>query len=106
VDNKEVAEFDLVWINGTKVFIWEIKTKLTKNHIDKFLEKTLPRFKKYALKQRYNGLKMYWVMWARTFSDEQTKDYALKKWLYIMKENHKWKTKMLKESVIWALAFA
>ncbi|MDQ7022904.1 MAG: hypothetical protein Q9M97_05225 [Candidatus Gracilibacteria bacterium] len=41
---KMVAEFDIIGVNGTKVFIGETKTKLTKNHIDKFVEKTLPNF--------------------------------------------------------------
>jgi hypothetical protein len=45
-------------------------------------------------------------MWARTFTDEKTKDYAIKKWLYIMKENHNWRTKILKESIESARNFA
>ena len=103
---KQIAEFDIIWVNWTKVFIWETKTKLTKNHIDKFVEKTLPRFKKYLLEKRYTWLKMYWVMWARVFADDKIKDYAISKWLYVMKENHKWWLKMIKKSIENAKVFA
>jgi len=29
-NNKKIAEFDIIWVNWTKVFLWEVKTKLTK----------------------------------------------------------------------------
>ena len=103
---RKVAEFDIVWVNGTKVFVWETKTKLTKKHIDKFIDKTLPNFEKYLLKKRYSWLKMFWVMWARVFDDDKTKDYAISKWLYIMKESHKWNLKMIKKSIENAKVFA
>ncbi len=103
---KKIAEFDIIWVNWTKVFIWETKTKLTKKHIDKFLEKTLPNFRKYLLTKRYSWLKMYWVMWARIFEDEQTKDYAMANWLYLMKEDHKGGLKIIKKSLKNVKAFA
>jgi len=103
---RKVAEFDIIWVNGTKVFIWETKTKLTKNHIDKFVTKTLPNFKKYLLEKRYAWLKMYWVMWARVFESDKTKDYAISKWLYVMKESHKGNLKMIKKSIKNAKVFA
>ncbi|MDQ7023224.1 MAG: hypothetical protein Q9M97_06930 [Candidatus Gracilibacteria bacterium] len=58
-NNKKVAEFDIIGVNGTKVFLGEVKTKLTKKHIDKFLEKTLPEFNNYVKTQKYRGLKKY-----------------------------------------------
>ena len=96
---KRKAEIDIIWINGTKLFIWETKTKLTKEHIKKLLEDTIPKFKKYLHKQRYGWLDIYWVVWTRVFADKEVKDYAKKKGLYILKEQHNWNAKILKESL-------
>jgi len=96
---KKLAEFDIIWVNGTKVFVWETKTKLTEKHIDKFIDKTIPNFKKYLQKRRYPWMKLYWVIWTRIFDNKEVKKYAMKKWLYIIKEFHNWNAKMLKESL-------
>ncbi|MDQ7023905.1 MAG: hypothetical protein Q9M97_10580 [Candidatus Gracilibacteria bacterium] len=50
-NKKQVAEFDVIGINGTKVFVGETKTKLTKNHIDKFVEKLFLNLKNIYLKK-------------------------------------------------------
>ena len=104
-NNKKIAEFDIIWVNGTKVFLWEVKTKLTKKHIDKFLEKTLPKFSDYVKTQKYRWLKIFWIIWARTFESKQTKKYAIDKWLYLMTQNNYWATKILKESIEGAVSF-
>ena len=96
---KRKAEIDIIWINGTKIFIWETKTKLTKNHINKLINKTIPKFKKYLHKQRYGWLDLYWVVWARVFADKEVKEYAKEQGLYILKEQHNWNAKILKESL-------
>jgi len=97
--NYPETEIDIIWINGTKIFIWETKTKLTKNHINKLINKTIPKFKKYLHKQRYGWLDLYWVVWARVFADKEVKEYAKEQWLYILKEYHNWNAKILKESL-------
>ncbi len=90
-------EFDIIWANGKKIFIWETKTKLTKDHIDKLINVTIPNFKKYD--NRHKWMKVYWVVWARVFANEDVKNYAINNWLYVIKETHKWNTKILKESL-------
>jgi len=44
-------------------------------------------------------------MWARTFESKETKKYAIDKWLYLMTQNNYWVTKLLKESIEWAISF-
>ena len=46
VKKKGVAEYDIVAANKDKVLVIEVKNKLEKRSVDKFLEKMLPRFKK------------------------------------------------------------
>ena len=104
-NKKPVAEFDIIWVNGTKVFVCETKTKLTKEHIDKFVNKTLPSFKKYLLNRRFKGLKLHWVMWLRVFKNKEVEKYALKKWLYLIKELHDSNAKMLENSIKSAKEF-
>ena len=86
------VEFDIVWINGSEVFVAEVKTRLTKEHIDKFIEKRLSSFRKYALE--YKNYKLYGVVAWRVITKE-IEDYANNKWLYIMKELHNWTAELL-----------
>jgi len=97
-DNAE-TEIDIIWINWTKVFIWETKTKLSKKHINKLINNTIPKFKKYLHKQRYGWLDIYGVVWTRVFADKEVKEYAKEKGLYIIKEQHNWNARILKESL-------
>jgi len=46
VKKKGVAEYDIVAANKDKVLVIEVKNKLEKRSVDKFLEKMLPKFKK------------------------------------------------------------
>ena len=46
VKKKGIAEYDIVAVNKDKVLVIEVKNKLEKRSVDKFLEKMLPRFKK------------------------------------------------------------
>ena len=88
------AEFDIVWINWTEVFVVEVKTKLRESDVDIFTDKTLPKFRKYL--PEYRDYKLYWVVWWRLIW-EGIKDYAIKKWLYVIKESNKWRAKMMNE---------
>ena len=89
-------EFDIVWINGTKIFIWETKTKLTKDHIDKLITKTIPIFRKYDKKHEW--MEIYGVIWARVISEEVLK-YACDKWLYVLKEKNNGNAEMVDKSI-------
>lgn len=89
-------EFDIIWVNGSKVFIWETKTKLKKEHVDKLIDKQIPTFRKYD--RRHAWMKVFWVVWARVVP-EKVKQYAKKRWLYIVKEYNNWNARILKESL-------
>ena len=96
-------EFDIIAVNGSKIFIWETKTKLTKKHIDKLVDISIPNFKKYDI--RHLGMKVYWVVWTRVFWSKDVKEYAIEKWLYVIKEKHNWNAEILKESIKWVKIF-
>jgi hypothetical protein len=100
---REKWEFDIIAANGTKVFIWETKTKLTKKHIDKLVDISIPHFKKYD--NRHVWMKVYGVVWTRVFFNDEVKEYAIKKWLYVIKEKHNWNAEILKESIAWVKSF-
>jgi len=85
-------EFDLLWVNSTEIFVWETKTRLTINHIDKFLEKQLPNFKECF--PEYDKYKMYWVVWWRVIS-KKSLDYAMSRWLFVIKETHNWNAEVV-----------
>ena len=93
---KVKLEIDIIWVNWSKVYITETKTKLHKDHIDKLLKETIPNFKKYD--RRHAWMKVFWVVWARVVS-EKVKKYAKKKWLYIIQESNDWNAKILEESL-------
>ena len=86
------VELDMVCVNWTEVFVVEVKTRLTTKHINKFLETSLPRFRKYC--HEYKKFKLYWMVAWRTIPDE-VGQYANKKWLYVLKQMHNWNAKML-----------
>ena len=86
------VEIDMICINGTEAFAVEVKTKLTQRHINKFIDISLPRLRKYFPK--YDKYKLYWMVAWRTI-EKWVEDYAEKKWLYVIKEMHNWKAQML-----------
>ena len=88
------GEFDIVWVNWEEVYVWEIKTNLKKYHIDDFTSKRLPKFKK--LFPEYKNYKLYWIVWWSLVKKEVVK-YAFERWLYVIQEDYKWRTKILNE---------
>ncbi len=90
------SEIDIIWVNWSKIFITESKTKLHIDHVDKLLKETIPNFKKYD--RRHDGMKVFWVVWARVVP-EKVKEYAKSKWLYVIKEYNNWNARILKESL-------
>ena len=81
VKRKGVGEYDLVAVDGGRVLVVEVKNKLEKRMVDKFLEEKLPRFKEifpeYAKYQVIGG------MGALVVKDEVGR-YAEKAGLYVL----------------------
>ena len=86
------VEIDLVCLNWTEAFVVEVKTKLTQKHVDKFVNESLPRLRKYF--RKYDKYKIYGMVAWRTL-ENGVEEYATDKWLYVIKERHNWKAKML-----------
>ncbi len=85
-------EIDILWVNWNEVFVTEVKTRLNKTHIDKFVNKWLVKFRKYF--PEYWNYKLYWVMWWRSVP-EKSKIYAEKQGLLLIQEDAKWRTKII-----------
>lgn len=94
------CEYDLIWVNWNEVFVWEVKTRLTNEHIDTFMEKRLKNFKKYM--PEYKEYKLYWFVAWRSVP-ESTLKYARKNGLYVMKQDSKWLWKMINNEQIEAI---
>ena len=86
------CEYDLIWVNGTEVFVWEIKTRLTQAHIDEFIKKRLETFKTNL--PEYSQYKLYWFVWARVLP-KWILEYARNHWLYVLKQDSKWMAKIV-----------
>ena len=78
---KGAGEFDLVAENGDKVLVVEVKNKLEKRMVDKFLEKKLPRFKE--LFPEYEKYQVIGGMGALVVKDDVGR-YAEKAGLYVL----------------------
>jgi len=78
---KGAGEFDLVAEDGDKVLVVEVKNKLEKRMVDKFLEKKLPRFKE--LFPEYEKHQVIGGMGALVVKDDVGR-YAEKAGLYVL----------------------
>jgi Holliday junction resolvase-like predicted endonuclease len=78
---KGEGEFDLVAENGDKVLVVEVKNKLEKRMVDRFLEKKLPRFKE--LFPEYEKYQVIGGMGALVVKDDVGR-YAEKAGLYVL----------------------
>lgn len=78
---KGEGEFDLVAENGDKVLVVEVKNKLEKRMVDKFLEKKLPRFKE--LFPEYEKYQVIGGIGALVVKDDVGR-YAEKAGLYVL----------------------
>lgn len=83
--NWDKWEYDIVWINWNEVFVCEIKTKLQDYHVNDFINKWLPNFKKYA--KDFKKYKVFWIVWWRIIKKEARK-LAIENWMYVIKETH------------------
>jgi Holliday junction resolvase-like predicted endonuclease len=78
---KGEGEFDLVAVNGDKVLVVEVKNKLDKRMVDKFIEKKLARFK--AIFPEYERYQLVGAMGALVVKDDVGR-YAEKAGLYVL----------------------
>jgi hypothetical protein len=78
---KGEGEYDLVAVDGGQVLVVEVKNKLDKRMVDKFLEEKLPRFK--ALFPEYEKYQVVGGMGALVVKDDVGK-YAEKAGLYVL----------------------
>ena len=70
------VEIDLVCLNWTEAFVVEVKTKLTQKHVDKFVNESLPRLRKYF--RKYDKYKIYGMVAWRTL-ENGVEEYATDK---------------------------
>jgi len=82
---KGEGEFDLVAVNGGKVLVVEVKNKLDKRMVDRFLEGKLPRFKK--LFPEYEKYQVVGAMGALVVKDSVGR-YAEKAGLYVLTQTN------------------
>ncbi|MDZ7696779.1 MAG: hypothetical protein U5R49_07620 [Deltaproteobacteria bacterium] len=78
---KGEGEFDLVAVNGGKVLVVEVKNKLDKRMVDKFVQKKLPRFKEIF--PEYEKYQVVGGMGALVVKDDVGR-YAEKAGLYVL----------------------
>jgi len=78
---KGEGEFDLVAVDGGKVLVVEVKNKLDKRMVDKFVERRLPRFKE--LFPEYEMYQVVGAMGALVVKDDVGR-YAEKAGLYVL----------------------
>ena len=75
------GEYDIVAVNGGAVLVIEVKNKLQKRMVDKFIKDRLPKFKKYF--SEYRGRRIYGGMGALVVKDDVGR-YAEKAGLYVL----------------------
>jgi len=78
---KGEGEYDLVAVDGERVLVVEVKNKLNKRMVDRFLEEKLPRFK--ALFPEYEKYQVVGGMGALVVKDDVGK-YAENTGLYVL----------------------
>ncbi|MBT4936625.1 hypothetical protein HON22_01795 [Candidatus Peregrinibacteria bacterium] len=83
---REVAEFDIVAINGNEIMPIEVKNKLTKQDVDHFTNKQLPLFKKAF--PRYNDYKLLGGIGGMVVKDDVER-YSEEKGLYVFVQSSK-----------------
>ncbi len=85
VKRKGIAEYDIVAINGGRILVLEVKNKLEKRMVDRFIEEKLPRFKEVF--PEYRDRKLAGGMGALVVKDEVGR-YAEKAGLYVLTQTN------------------
>ena len=78
---KGEGEFDLVAVDGGRVLVVEVKNKLQKRMVDRFVERKLPRFKEMF--PEYEKYQVVGAMGALVVKDDVGR-YAEKAGLYVL----------------------
>ena len=78
---KGAGEYDIVAVNGDAVLVIEVKNKLQKRMVDRFVEKKLPKF--MEIFSEYRGRKLLGGMGALVVKDDVSR-YAEKAGLYVL----------------------
>jgi len=78
---KGAGEYDIVAVNGDAVLVIEVKNKLQKRMVDKFVEKKLPKFKEIF--PEYRDRRLFGGMGALVVKDDVSR-YAEKVGLYVL----------------------
>ena len=78
---KGAGEYDIVAVNGDAVLVIEVKNKLQKRMVDKFIEKKLPKFKEIFPK--YRDRRLFGAIGALVVRDDVGR-YAEKAGLYVL----------------------
>jgi len=78
---KGVGEYDIVAVNGDAVLVIEVKNKLQKRMVDKFVEKKLPKFREIF--PEYRKRRLFGGMGALVVKDDVSR-YAEKAGLYVL----------------------
>ena len=83
-NEKKSREYDIIVENWKEIVLVEVKNKVRKDDIDKFLEKQIPAFKKDYPK--YKSKKIFGWIWWLVFRPDLEKN-AEKRWLYVFTQN-------------------
>lgn len=78
---KGVGEYDIVAVNGDAVLVIEVKNKLQKRMIDRFVDKKLPKFPEIF--PEFRGRRLFGGIGALVVKDDVGR-YAEKEGLYLL----------------------
>ena len=78
---KGVGEYDIVAVNGDAVLVIEVKNKLQKSMIDRFIDKKLPKFP--DIFPEFRGRRLFGGIGALVVKDDVGR-YAMKAGLYVL----------------------
>lgn len=78
---KGVGEYDIVAVNGNAVLVIEVKNKLQKRMVDRFVDKKLPRFPEIF--PEFRGRRLFGGIGALIVKDDVSR-YAEKAGLYVL----------------------
>ena len=95
-------EYDLMWINWKDIVVVEVKNKLKDDHISKFINKQLPRFK--LLFPEYKNYNLYWWIWSLIVWKHQEK-IAEKQGLFVFTQWEDWNAMIMNDDNFKAKIF-
>lgn len=83
---RKMAEYDIVATNTNEIMVVEIKTRLTENHVRRFIDVQLPKFRK-LFPEYVIYKKLLACVGGRTITEE-AKSLADKEGIYLLKQCH------------------